>query len=69
MSKIFLGGLRYANKRRIVQNWMRQIHTGGRIYPKAWRIGISSGIVKKKMIDDNKFEEITALAKLYTSKL
>jgi glycosyltransferase involved in cell wall biosynthesis len=32
-------------------------------------IGIGSGIVKKKMIDDNKFEEITALAKLYTSKL
>lgn len=32
-------------------------------------IGIGSGIVKKKMIDDNDFEGITALAKLYTCKL
>lgn len=32
-------------------------------------IGIASGIVKKKMIDDNDFEGITALAKLYTSRL
>ncbi len=32
-------------------------------------IGIGSGIVKKKMIDNNDFEGITALAKLYTCKL
>ena len=32
-------------------------------------IGIGSGIVKKKMIEENDFEGITALAKLYTSKL
>lgn len=32
-------------------------------------IGIASGIVKKRMIDDNDFDGITALAKLYTSKL
>lgn len=32
-------------------------------------VGIGSGIVKKKKIDDNDFEGITALAKLYTSRL
>ena len=32
-------------------------------------IGIGSGIVKKKMIDDNNFDGITALAKLYISRL
>lgn len=32
-------------------------------------IGIGSGIVKKKMIEESDFEGITALAKLYTSKL
>lgn len=32
-------------------------------------IGIGSGIVKKKMIDENDFDQITALAKLYTEKL
>ena len=32
-------------------------------------IGIGSGIVKKKMIEENDFEKITALAKLYTEKL
>ena len=32
-------------------------------------IGIASGIVKKKMVDENDFEGITALAKLYTSRL
>ena len=31
-------------------------------------IGIGSGIVKKNMIDNNEFEKITALAKLYTSR-
>ena len=32
-------------------------------------IGIGSGIVKKKMIDENDFDQITAMAKLYTEKL
>lgn len=32
-------------------------------------IGIASGIVKKKMIDDNDFKGITALAKIYTSRI
>ncbi len=32
-------------------------------------VGIASGIVKKEMIDNNDFEGITALAKLYTSRL
>ena len=32
-------------------------------------IGIGSGIVKKNMIDDDNFEGITALAKLYTDRL
>lgn len=32
-------------------------------------IGIGSGIVKKKMLDDNDFEGITELAKIYTSTL
>ena len=32
-------------------------------------IGIGSGIVKKKMLEENDFEQITALARLYTERL
>ena len=32
-------------------------------------IGIGSGIVKKKMLEKNDFEQITALARLYTERL
>ena len=32
-------------------------------------IGIGSGIVKKKMVEENDFDQITALARLYTERL
>ena len=46
------------------ENNMKEFFNAG-----ACGIGIGSGIVKKKMIDDNDFEGIKALAKIYTSRL